>query len=147
MSNDAVDVVARLKEEPELPLRSHSNLSMNQALMAAGLVDRVQLALFPVVTGQTGAANVDSLTTSTGGWGTMGGHARALLLVAGGSTVPLAVGGGSRPVDGCLADAHGRSGRQAGIDSTISRVHRLTASPAGTADSNASIALRSTSRA
>ena len=39
---DAVDVVARLKEESKVPLRSHGSLSMNRALMAAGLVDRVQ---------------------------------------------------------------------------------------------------------
>lgn len=51
---DAVDVVARLKEESEVPLRSHGSLSMNRALMAAGLVDRVQVTLFPVITGQTG---------------------------------------------------------------------------------------------
>jgi dihydrofolate reductase len=37
-----------------VPLRSHGSLSMNRALMAAGLVDRVQLTLFPVITGQTG---------------------------------------------------------------------------------------------
>ncbi len=54
-SGDAVEVVARLKEESEVPLRSHGSLSMNRALMAAGLVDRVQVTLFPVVTGQTGA--------------------------------------------------------------------------------------------
>jgi dihydrofolate reductase len=52
---DAVDVVARLKEESELPLRSHGSLSLNRALMAAGLVDYVQVTLFPVITGQTGA--------------------------------------------------------------------------------------------
>jgi dihydrofolate reductase len=52
---DAVDVVARLKEESGVPLRSHGSLSMNRALMAAGLVDRVQVTLFPVITGQTGA--------------------------------------------------------------------------------------------
>jgi dihydrofolate reductase len=52
---DAVDVVARLKEESKIPLRSHGSLSMNRALMAAGLVDRVQVTLFPVITGQTGA--------------------------------------------------------------------------------------------
>ena len=52
---DAVDVVARLKEESEVPLRSHGSLSMNRALMAAGLVDRVQVTIFPVITGQTGA--------------------------------------------------------------------------------------------
>jgi dihydrofolate reductase len=51
---DAVDVVARLKQESEVPLRSHGSLSMNRALMAAGLVDRVQVTLFPVITGKTG---------------------------------------------------------------------------------------------
>src|SRR3954447_23777138 len=54
VSGDAVDVVARLKEESELPLRSHGSLSMNRALMAAGLVDRVQVTLFPAITGETG---------------------------------------------------------------------------------------------
>jgi dihydrofolate reductase len=55
MSGDAVDVVARLKQESEAPLRSHGSLSMNRALMAAGLVDRVQVTLFPVITGQNGS--------------------------------------------------------------------------------------------
>ena len=54
VSGDAVDVVSALKEESEVPLRSHGSLSMNRALMAAGLVDRVQVTLFPVITGQTG---------------------------------------------------------------------------------------------
>jgi hypothetical protein len=40
VSGDAVDVVARLKEESEVPLRSHG--------------DRVQVTLFPVITGRTG---------------------------------------------------------------------------------------------
>jgi dihydrofolate reductase len=54
VSGDAVDVVARLKEESDVPLRSHGSLSMNRALMAAGLVDRLQVTIFPVITGQTG---------------------------------------------------------------------------------------------
>jgi dihydrofolate reductase len=54
VSGDAVDIVARLKEESEVPLRSHGSLSLNWALMAAGLVDRVQVTIFPVITGQTG---------------------------------------------------------------------------------------------
>ena len=53
-SGDAVDVVTRLKEESEVPLRSHGSLSLNRALMAAGLVDRVQVTLFPVISGRTG---------------------------------------------------------------------------------------------
>ena len=58
ISGDAVDVVSRLKEESEVPLRSHGSLSMNRALMAAGLVDRVQVTLFPVITGQNGSAAI-----------------------------------------------------------------------------------------
>ncbi|MEU8289209.1 dihydrofolate reductase family protein [Micromonospora sp. NPDC048905] len=54
VAGDAVDVVARLKEESDVPLRSHGSLSMNRALMAAGLVDLVQVTIFPVITGQTG---------------------------------------------------------------------------------------------
>ena len=42
MSGDAVDVVARLKKESGVPLRSHGSLSMNRALMATGLVDRLR---------------------------------------------------------------------------------------------------------
>jgi dihydrofolate reductase len=55
VSGGAVDVVTRLKEESEVPLRSHGSLSLNWALMAAGLVDRVQVTIFPVITGRTGA--------------------------------------------------------------------------------------------
>jgi dihydrofolate reductase len=54
VSGDAVEVVARLKEESDVPMRSNGSLSMNLALMAAGLVDAVQVTLFPVITGQTG---------------------------------------------------------------------------------------------
>ena len=54
-SGDAAEVVARLKEESEVPLRSNGSLSLNRALMAAGLVDFVQVTLFPAISGQTGA--------------------------------------------------------------------------------------------
>jgi dihydrofolate reductase len=59
-NGDAVDVVARLKEESTVPLRSHGSLSLNRTLMAAGLVDRVQVTLFPVITGQTGGSAIFS---------------------------------------------------------------------------------------
>ena len=55
VSGDAVDVVARLKEQSGVPLRSHGSLSMNRALMGAGLVDRLQVTIFPVITGENGA--------------------------------------------------------------------------------------------
>jgi dihydrofolate reductase len=58
VSGDALDIVARLKEESDVPLRSHASLSMNRALMAAGLVDRVQVTLFPVITGQNGTSPI-----------------------------------------------------------------------------------------
>jgi dihydrofolate reductase len=58
VSGDAVEVVTRLKEESEVPLRSHGSLSINRALMAAGLVDRLQVTIFPVITGQTGDAPI-----------------------------------------------------------------------------------------
>jgi dihydrofolate reductase len=57
-NGDAVDVVTRLKEESDVPLRSHGSLSLNWALMAAGLVDRVQVTVFPVLTGRSGTSPV-----------------------------------------------------------------------------------------
>jgi dihydrofolate reductase len=53
-SGDAVDIVGRLKQESGVPLRSHGSLSLNWALMAAGLVDFVQVTVFPVITGRSG---------------------------------------------------------------------------------------------
>jgi dihydrofolate reductase len=55
---DGVEIVRRLKEESDLPLRSHGSLSLNWALLAAGLVDRLQVTVFPVVTGTTGTEPV-----------------------------------------------------------------------------------------
>jgi dihydrofolate reductase len=57
-TGDAVDIVADLKEASEVPLRSHGSPSMNRALMAAGLVDRVQVTIFPVISGETGTVPV-----------------------------------------------------------------------------------------
>jgi hypothetical protein len=39
-------------------LRSHGSLSPNRELMAAGVVGRVQVTVFPVITGQTGVAPI-----------------------------------------------------------------------------------------
>ena len=54
VNGDAVEVVSGLKHESDVPLRSHGSLSMNRSLMGASLVDRVQVTIFPVITGKTG---------------------------------------------------------------------------------------------
>ena len=53
-AGDGVEVVARLKQESSVPLRSHGSMALNRALMAAGLVDFVQITVFPVISGQSG---------------------------------------------------------------------------------------------
>ena len=58
VSGDAVDIVARLKEESDVPLRSQASLSLNWALMAAGLVDRLEVTIFPVISGRTGTSPI-----------------------------------------------------------------------------------------
>lgn len=54
VNQDAVAYITELRETSAVPLRSHGSLSLNRALMAAGLVDRLQVSVFPVVSGQTG---------------------------------------------------------------------------------------------
>jgi dihydrofolate reductase len=57
-SGDAVEIVTRLKQESDVPLRSHGSLALNRTLLAAGLVDRIQLTVIRVITGQTGATRI-----------------------------------------------------------------------------------------
>ncbi|UMG91072.1 dihydrofolate reductase family protein [Nocardioides sp. TF02-7] len=52
---DAVEVVRRLKETSDRPLRSQASLALNWSLMAAGLVDRLQVTVFPVISAKSGA--------------------------------------------------------------------------------------------
>jgi dihydrofolate reductase len=54
LRGDAVDIVGRMKKESDVPIRSHGSLMLNRALMAAGLVDRIQVTVFPVIAAQTG---------------------------------------------------------------------------------------------
>ncbi|MCH1866383.1 dihydrofolate reductase family protein [Nocardioides sp. CFH 31398] len=51
---DAAEVVERLKAESDVPLRSHGSLSLNGSLLRAGLVDRLQVTVFPLVAAATG---------------------------------------------------------------------------------------------
>jgi dihydrofolate reductase len=57
-SGDAVTIVEKLKAESDVPLRSHGSLTLNRALLAAGLVDRLQVTIFPVINAATGTAPV-----------------------------------------------------------------------------------------
>ncbi len=52
---DALDAIPHLKAESPNPLRSHGSIAMNRALLAAGLVDRLEVMVFPVITGESGA--------------------------------------------------------------------------------------------
>ena len=47
-------MVRRMKEDSDVPIRSHGSLSLNRALMVAGLVDRVQIIVSRVIAAQTG---------------------------------------------------------------------------------------------
>jgi dihydrofolate reductase len=58
LRGDAVSIIRRLKEESAVPLRSQASLSLNWALMAAGLVDRLQVTIFPVISGRTGTSPI-----------------------------------------------------------------------------------------
>ena len=58
VSGDAVDIVSELKEESDVPLRSQASLSLNWTLMAAGLVDRLQVTIFPVISGRSGTSPI-----------------------------------------------------------------------------------------
>jgi dihydrofolate reductase len=43
-----------MKERDERPLRTLGSVSLSRSLLAAGLVDRFRVVVFPVITGATG---------------------------------------------------------------------------------------------
>lgn len=55
---DGAEIVARLKQDSPVPLRSHGSPTLNRTLLAAGLVDLIQVTVFPVLSGQTGTVPV-----------------------------------------------------------------------------------------
>lgn len=56
INEDAVAAIERLKRTTDVPMRSHGSISLNRALLAAGLVDRIEVMLFPAITGSAGRA-------------------------------------------------------------------------------------------
>lgn len=85
LNGDPIEAVARLKEESDLPLRSHGSLTLNRALLAAGLVDRVQVTIFPVINSR-GQSAEDRIFDGTGDFdleliesNTLDGHTQELI--------------------------------------------------------------------
>lgn len=64
-TGDGVEIVRGLKSTSTIPLRSQASLSLNWALLDAGLVDEIQVTIFPVITGRTGVSPV---------WAGLGDH-------------------------------------------------------------------------
>jgi dihydrofolate reductase len=58
LDEDAVMAIKRLKRTTDVPMRSHGSISLNRALLAAGLVDRLEIMTFPAVTGRAGHASL-----------------------------------------------------------------------------------------
>lgn len=56
ISEDAVTAMARLKRETEKPMRSHGSVALNRTFLAAGLVDFLEVMVFPAITGRAGYA-------------------------------------------------------------------------------------------
>jgi dihydrofolate reductase len=54
VAEDAVTAVRTLKREAAAPLRTLGSISLNAALVREGLVDVLQVVVFPVVTGASG---------------------------------------------------------------------------------------------
>ena len=58
VDGDAVEAVAEMKRSGTKSLRTIGSLSLCRSLMAAGLVDRFRLVVFPVITGRTGSERI-----------------------------------------------------------------------------------------
>lgn len=54
VAGDAAEVVRRMKEDGDRPLRTIGSLSLCRSLVHVGLVDRLRVVVFPVVTGASG---------------------------------------------------------------------------------------------
>ena len=54
VTGDAVEEVAAMKRDGDRPMRTLGSLTLCRSLLAAGLVDRFRVVVFPVITGKTG---------------------------------------------------------------------------------------------
>lgn len=58
LSGDAVELVAELKRTATKPIHTLGSVSLCRSLMAAGLVDKFRVVVFPVITGKTGGGRI-----------------------------------------------------------------------------------------
>jgi dihydrofolate reductase len=58
VTEDAVEAVRRMKREHDRPMRTLGSLSLCRSLLAAGLVDRFRVVIFPVITGSSGRERI-----------------------------------------------------------------------------------------
>lgn len=58
VAGDAVEAVREMKRTGTKPLSTLGSLSLSRSLLAAGLVDRFRLVVFPVITGRTGRERI-----------------------------------------------------------------------------------------
>ena len=54
VGGDAVEAVAGMKRDGGVPMRTLGSVSLCRSLLEAGLVDRLRVVVFPVITGSTG---------------------------------------------------------------------------------------------
>lgn len=54
VTEDAAKALRTMKEEDSAPMRTLGSVSLSKTLLRAGLVDNLQITVFPVVTGQSG---------------------------------------------------------------------------------------------
>lgn len=55
---DPVEAVRTMKQESGIPMRTLGSLTLCRSLLAAGLVDRYRVGVFPVITGATGSDRI-----------------------------------------------------------------------------------------
>ena len=58
VGRDPVEAVQAMKRDSSRPLRTLGSLTLCRSLLAAGLVDRFRVVLFPVITGATGRERI-----------------------------------------------------------------------------------------
>ncbi len=58
LSGDAAELVSEMKRTATKPIHTLGSVSLCRSLMAAGLVDRFRVVVFPVITGRTGSGRI-----------------------------------------------------------------------------------------